>query len=50
MYADHGRRKQFHPQFKTDMDLVRLPSGTFDTNCLVCALAAVVGFLPSWYC
>jgi hypothetical protein len=26
---------------KTDMDLTRLPSGKFDTNYLVCALAAV---------
>ena len=39
--ADHGTHEQFHSEFKTDMDLVRLPSGKFDTNYLVCALAAV---------
>ncbi|TXI73266.1 MAG: IS1380 family transposase [Limnohabitans sp.] len=42
LYADHGTHEQFHSEFKTDMDLVRLPSGKFDTNYLVCALAAVV--------
>lgn len=41
LYADHGAHEQFHSEFKTDMDLVRLPSGKFDTNYLVCALAAV---------
>ena len=41
LYADHGTHEQFHSEFKTDMDLNRLPSGKFDTNYLVCALAAV---------
>jgi len=41
LYAEHGTHEQFHSEFKTDMDLVRLPSGKFDTNYLVCALAAV---------
>ena len=41
LYEDHGTHEQFHSEFKTDMDLVRLPSGKFDTNYLVCALAAV---------
>jgi hypothetical protein len=41
LYADHGTHEQFHSEFKTDMDLVRLPSGKFDTNYLVCALAAM---------
>jgi len=41
LYADHGTHEQFHSEFNTDMDLVRLPSGKFDTNYLVCALAAV---------
>jgi hypothetical protein len=41
LYADHGTHEQFHSEFKTDMDLSRLPSGKFDTNYLVCALAAV---------
>jgi hypothetical protein len=42
LYADHGTHEQFHSEFKTDMDLARLPSGKFDTNYLVCALLAAV--------
>lgn len=41
LYADHGTHEQFHSEFKTDMNLERLPSGKFNTNFLVCALAAV---------
>jgi hypothetical protein len=41
LYADHGTHEQFHSEFKTDLDLTRLPSGKFDTNYLVCQLAAV---------
>lgn len=41
MYADHGTHEQFHSEFKTDLDLTRLPSGKFDTNYLVCQLAAL---------
>jgi hypothetical protein len=41
LYADHGTREQFHSEFKTDLDLTRLPSGKFDTNYLVCQLAAL---------
>jgi len=41
LYEDHGTHEQFHSEFKTDMDLTRLPSGKFDTNHLVCALASV---------
>lgn len=41
LYADHGTHEQFHAEFKTDLDLQRLPSGKFDTNYLVCALAAL---------
>ena len=41
LYADHATHEQFHSEFKTDMDLERLPSGKFDTNYLVCQLAAV---------
>jgi len=41
LYKDHATHEQFHSEFKTDMDLERLPSGKFDTNYLVCALAAV---------
>ena len=41
LYADHGTHEQFHAEFKTDLDLCRLPSGKFDTNALVCQLAAL---------
>jgi hypothetical protein len=41
LYCDHATHEQFHSEFKTDMDLERLPSGKFDTNYLVCQFAAV---------
>lgn len=41
LYADHGTHEQFHSEFKTDLDLTRLRPGKFDTNDLVCQLAAV---------
>jgi hypothetical protein len=41
LYCDHATHEQFHSEFKSDMDLERLPSGKFDTNYLVCQLAAV---------
>jgi hypothetical protein len=41
LYTDHGTHEQFHSEFKTDLDLERLPSGKFDTNYVVCGLAAL---------
>lgn len=41
LYNDHGTSEQFHSEFKTDMDLERLPSGKFATNALVMALAGL---------
>jgi hypothetical protein len=41
LYADHGTHEQFHSEFKSDLDLERLPSGKFDTNYLVLSLAAL---------
>jgi len=41
LYQGHGTHEQFHAEFKTDMGLERLPSGKFDTNYLICQLAAV---------
>jgi len=32
---------QFHSEFKTDLDLTRLPSSRFDTNYPVCQLATL---------
>ncbi|AEF99269.1 IS1380 family transposase [Methylomonas methanica] len=37
-YRDHGTHEQFHSEFKTDLDLERLPSGKFDTNDVILRL------------
>ena len=41
-YCAHATHEQFHSEFKTDLDLERLPSGKFDCNDLIlqCALLA----------
>jgi len=39
LYADHGTSEQFHSEFKTDLDIERLPSGKFATNALILACA-----------
>ncbi|MDB5846163.1 MAG: family transposase [Polaromonas sp.] len=41
LYCDHATHEKFHAEFKSEMDLQRLPSGKFDTNYLVCRFAAV---------
>ena len=41
LYADHGKREQFHSQFKTDLDLTQLTCRKFSTNILVCHLTAL---------
>jgi len=41
LYRDHATCEQFHSEFKTDLDLERLPSGKFDTNDLVIAFAVL---------
>lgn len=38
LYRDHATSEQFHSEFKTDLDLERLPSGKLATNALVMAL------------
>jgi len=40
LYQDHALSEQFHSEFKTDLDLERLPSGKFATNALVMAMGA----------
>jgi hypothetical protein len=40
LYKHHGMHEQFHSEFKTDLDLERLPSGKFDTNDVLLHLAA----------
>ncbi len=34
-YPDHGTMEQYHSEYKTDLDLERLPSGKFATNRLI---------------
>ena len=41
LYQGHGTHEQFHSEFKSDLDLERLPSGKFATNDLVCSLAVL---------
>jgi len=40
LYKNNGLSEQFHSEFKTDLDLERLPSGKFTTNAAVMALEA----------
>jgi len=40
LYRQHATSEQFHSEFKTDLDLERLPNGKFATNALVMALGA----------
>ena len=40
LYRQHATSEQFHSEFKTDLDLERLPSGKFATNALVMALGS----------
>lgn len=47
-YRDHATCEQFHSEFKTDMDLERLPSGKFSTNQLVLVLAQYTYNLLRW--
>jgi len=48
LYADHGTSEQFHSEFKTDMDIERLPSGKFDTNALVLGSSVLIYNILRW--
>ncbi|MBF0098838.1 MAG: IS1380 family transposase [Magnetococcales bacterium] len=48
LYNDHGTSEQFHSEFKTDLDLERLPSGKFATNALVMTVAAFSYNILRW--
>ena len=41
LYQDHGTHEQFHSEFKTDLDLERLPSGKFATNSCILSLSGL---------
>ena len=48
LYCDHATSEQFHAEFKTDLDIERLPSGKFATNDLVLACAALAYNILRW--
>ncbi|MDX1488919.1 MAG: IS1380 family transposase [Acidiferrobacterales bacterium] len=48
LYRDHAIAEQFHSEFKTDLDIERLPSGKFDTNDLVLAHATLAYNILRW--
>lgn len=48
LYSDHGTSEQFHSEFKTDLDIERLPSGKFETNKLVLACASLSYNILRW--
>lgn len=41
LYHNHAICEQYHSEFKTDMNIERLPSGKFDTNALILMLAMI---------
>lgn len=48
LYRAHGTSEQFHSEFKTDLDIERLPSGKFATNDLVLACAVLAYNILRW--
>lgn len=48
LYRDHATSEQFHSEFKTDLDLERLPSGKLETNTLVMVLGTFVYNALRW--
>ncbi len=48
LYADHGTSEQYHSEFKTDLDIERLPSGKFATNALILACAQLAYNILRW--
>lgn len=48
LYNDHGTSEQFHSEFKTDLDIERLPSGKFATNQLILSMSALAYNLLRW--
>jgi hypothetical protein len=48
LYADHATSEQFHSEFKTDLDVERLPSGKFASNVLVLACVMLPCNILRW--
>ena len=41
LYRQHGTSEQFHSEYKTDLNIERLPSGKFKTNALLLMLGMI---------
>lgn len=48
LYREHATSEQYHSEFKTDLDIERLPSGKFDTNDLILALSGMAYNMLRW--
>jgi len=48
LYRDHATSEQFHSEIKTDLDLERLPSQSFDGNDLVLSMGSMVYNILRW--
>lgn len=48
LYRDHATAEQFHSEFKTDLDIERLPSGKFATNDVIMTLSAYSYNILRW--
>ena len=48
LYRDHATSEQFHSEFKTDLDLERLPSGKFASNTLILTLGMLTYNILKW--
>lgn len=48
LYAEHGTSEQYHSEFKTDLDIERLPSGKFATNALILGCAQLAYNILRW--
>ena len=48
LYRDHATSEQFHSEFKTDLDLERLPSGKFASNTLILTLGMFTYNILKW--
>jgi len=48
LYEDHGTSEQYHSEFKTDLDLERLPSGKLRTNRLIMELGGLIYNILRW--
>ena len=48
LYRDHATSEQFHSEIKTDLDLDRHPSQSFDGNDLILSMGSMVYNILRW--